>query len=212
MSEEVDELSALGFGVRLFSLMDRLALWVACADDLAAADLEMDDLGVLHPPGLDAVCLTGVFLDALRPLPSEASDMGGDGGSWTSDKVSIVDRDLVSGGVLTRGELAADSGEAGAGAIVVVIWVRWPRAWCFLSLDCRISASILRSDNSSRNRWASTRSRSLSCSPILISSSIMTARSMATLYLDSRSSSEEDVFRAWRSKSSLATSISRSFS
>ncbi|KAL1844566.1 hypothetical protein VTK73DRAFT_2295 [Phialemonium thermophilum] len=38
----------------------------------------------------------------------------------------------------------------------------------------------------------------------------MTARSMATLYLDSRSSSEEVVLRAWRSKSSLATSMSRS--
>ena len=33
---------------------------------------------------------------------------------------------------------------------------------------------------------------------------------MATLYLDSRSSSDDVVVRAWRSKSSLATSVSRS--
>lgn len=38
----------------------------------------------------------------------------------------------------------------------------------------------------------------------------MTPRSMATLYLDSRSSSEDVVLRAWRSKSSFATSVSRS--
>jgi hypothetical protein len=53
---------------------------------------------------------------------------------------------------------------------------------------------------------------SLSCSPILISSSIITALSIATLYLDSRSSRDEVVFRACLSKSSFWTSISRSFS
>ena len=35
---------------------------------------------------------------------------------------------------------------------------------------------------------------------------------MATLYFDSRSSSDDEVFRACRSKSSFATSMSRSFS
>ncbi len=73
-----------------------------------------------------------------------------------------------------------------------------------------ISASTLRSDNSSRSLCASIRKFSRSCSPILISSSIITDLSMATLYLDSRSSSDEVVFRACLSKSSLATSISRS--
>jgi hypothetical protein len=53
-----------------------------------------------------------------------------------------------------------------------------------------------------------SRSRSAS----LISSSIMTPRSMATLYFCSMSSSEDVVLRAWRSKSSLATSMSRSLS
>jgi hypothetical protein len=40
------------------------------------------------------------------------------------------------------------------------------------------------------------RNFSRSCSPILISSSISTARSMAWLYFDSRSSRDEVVFRA----------------
>lgn len=88
---------------------------------------------------------------------------------------------------------------------------RW-RDSCFLILACRISASILRSPSSSRNLCASTRNCSRSCSPALISSSRRTPRSMATLYLDSRSSSDEVVLRAWRSKSSFATSISRSLS
>ena len=40
--------------------------------------------------------------------------MGGDGGSWTSETVSAVDMDLVSGGVVTSGELAVDCGEEGS--------------------------------------------------------------------------------------------------
>lgn len=62
-----------------------------------------------------------------------------------------------------------------------------------------ISFSILRSDNSVRKRCASIRRASRSCSLFLISSSNSTPRSMATLYLDSRSSRDEVVFRAWRS-------------
>lgn len=85
----------------------------------------------------------------------------------------------------------------------------WRCSWV-LSLSCRISASILRSDSSSRSRCASILRPSLSCSPILISSSVMTALSIAALYFDSRSSREELVCRACRSKSSFATSISRS--
>lgn len=34
--------------------------------------------------------------------------MEGDGGSWSSDKVSAVDSDLVSGGVVIIGELAVE--------------------------------------------------------------------------------------------------------
>ena len=42
---------------------------------------------------------------------AEASDMGGDGGSCSSETVSAVAIDLVSGGVETMGELAVELGE-----------------------------------------------------------------------------------------------------
>lgn len=80
------------------------------------------------------------------------------------------------------------------------------------SFSCTISVSILRSDSSSRSRWVSMRSPSRSCSPIFSSSSSITPRSIATLYLDSTSSSDDVWLRAWRSKSSLCTSMSRSLS
>lgn len=91
----------------------------------------------------------------------------------------------------------------------MVISVASEANWRFRSLSCMISASILRSPSSSRRRCVSIRKFSRSCSPTLISSSIMTARSIETLNFDSKSSSEEDVFLACRSKSSFATSISR---
>lgn len=81
---------------------------------------------------------------------------------------------------------------------------------CCLNLSWRISASTFKSESSSFNRCVSILSCSRSCSPIFISSSIMTARSMDALYLFSRSSRDEVVCRACRSKSSFATSISRS--
>lgn len=70
---------------------------------------------------------------------------------------------------------------------------------CFLILSWSSSASILRSESSSRRRCDSMRSFSRSCSPILISSSIMTPRSIAWLNLDSMSSSDDVVLRACRS-------------
>ena len=76
------------------------------------------------------------------------------------------------------------------------------------SFSWTISASTLSSESSSRSLCASIRRPSRSCSPTLISSSSITPRSIATLYFESRSSSEDVVFRAWRSKSSFATSIS----
>jgi hypothetical protein len=48
------------------------------------------------------------------------------------------------------------------------------------NFSCTISASIRRSDNSSRSRWVSIRNASRSCSPILSSSSIITPRSIDT--------------------------------
>jgi hypothetical protein len=80
------------------------------------------------------------------------------------------------------------------------------------SFSCTISASTRRSDSSSRNRCVSILRPSRSCSPILSSSSIMTPRSIDTLYFDSTSSREELWLRACRSKSSLCTSMSRSLS
>lgn len=112
--------------------------------------------------------------------------------------------DLVSGGVVMSGDEATEEGDAGS-ARRVSMGVN-----CRLrNLSCMISASTRRSESSSRNRCVSMRKASRSCSPILISSSSRTVRSMATLNLPSRSSREEVVLRACRSKSSLATSISR---
>lgn len=59
----------------------------------------------------------GVFCPAAPAFlgrGADASDMGGDGGSCTSERVSTVDIDFVSGGVVTRGELAVDCGEEGS--------------------------------------------------------------------------------------------------
>lgn len=43
---------------------------------------------------------------------AEASDMGGEGGSRNSESVSRFESDFESGGVVMRGELAVDPGEA----------------------------------------------------------------------------------------------------
>jgi hypothetical protein len=110
---------------------------------------------------------------------------------------------------------ASDAGERGRSESPAR-WCDTLRWWCLSmvasamrSFSWTISASILRSDSSSRIRWFSMRSASRSCSPFLTSSSIMTALSMDTLYLDSMSSSDDVWLRAWRSKSSLCTSMSR---
>jgi len=129
----------------------------------------------------------GVFITGLAD--PEASEIGGDGGVGVSETVSVVETDLVSGGVVIIGEDAVDVGESAKdgefGAVMSVV----REVSCRLrSLSCKISASILRSDSSSRSRCVSMRRFSLSCSPTFISSSIMTALSIATLYFDSRSS------------------------
>lgn len=147
----------------------------------------------------------------------ERSEIGGEGGVGVSEIVSAVETDLLSGGVVIRGDEAMESGDISPakegvfGAVMSVDNIGSCLLSCRLSLSCKISASIFRSPSSSRRRCASIRRPSLSCSPILISSSIMTALSIATLYFDSTSSSDEVVFRACLSKSSLATSISLSF-
>lgn len=160
----------------------------------------------------------GVLIDDTLGLDfgrgADASDIGGEGGSLTG--VLEEDTDDESSGVVMSGEVAPDTvlvvsnmGLSGMESSVETVDI-WRCACCFLSLSSRISASIFRSDSSSRSLCASILSCSRSCSPILISSSIMTTFSIAALYLDSMSSRDESVIRACRSKSSFATSISRS--
>ena len=123
------------------------------------------------------------------------SETGGEGGVAV---VVCVETDFVSGGVVIIGEDAVDTGEPSSkpGVFGVEISVVIELSCRLRSLSCMISASTLRSESSSRNLWVSMRSASRSCSPILISSSIMTALSIATLYFDSRSSRDDVVFRA----------------
>lgn len=54
----------------------------------------------------------GVLADESLGRGAEASDMGGEGGSRSSESVSMFERDFESGGVVMRGELAVDPGEA----------------------------------------------------------------------------------------------------
>lgn len=150
------------------------------------------------------LCGAGVLSCVLLGLGSEveASDMGGDGGSWMGP--FLGGSSAVSGGVVMSGELAVEPGEfstflskvGDSGTEMSVdIMDRW-RDSCLRTLSWSISASILTSESSSLKRWDSIRRFSRSCSPCRISSSSMTPRSMATLYLDSRSSREEVVLRA----------------
>jgi hypothetical protein len=152
----------------------------------------------------------GVFATVLAV--EEASDIGGEGGVGVSETVSVVETDLVSGGVVIMGEDAVDVGEPAREGELGALRSVAMASWRFSSLPFMISASIFKSDSSSRNRCVSILRFSRSCSLSLISSSIMTPRSIATLNLDSMSSSDEVVLRACLSKSSFATSISRNLS
>ena len=135
--DDVDAVNALGFGVMLFSAEGSLLFRCGA--------------GVFSPP-------------PILGKGNEASDMGGDGGSWSSSVVvSAADIALRSGGVMIIGELAVECGELqndgdpGIEEMSVEREERW-RDSCFLILACRISASILRSASSSRSRCESTRS------------------------------------------------------
>lgn len=151
---------------------------------------------------------------------SDLSEVGGEGGVGVSDAADEAD---LAVGVATVGDEAVVVGErseikecgldegATKGAGVRKRW-RSNAASARRNLSCLISASTLRSESSSRNLCAAIRSDSRSCSPVLISSSNNTPRSMATLYLDSISSSDDVVFRACLSKSSFATSMSLNLS
>lgn len=192
-----------GAGVRRFEAPPETRLPCRAAADLTRGLGVMlwsrdgsRDLRGTAPPGLVAV--------VALAMGADASDMGGEGGSCTSESVSVVERALVSGGVVMSGELAVELGDVSIFLSKVgdpmtersVEIVDRCRDSCFLILSCMSSASILSSASSSRSRCDSIRSCSRSCSPDLISSSIMTPRSIAWLYLDSISSRDDVVLRA----------------
>ena len=199
-------------GVRSLSMVNRLCLggleeFNGCIGRgvVFESDMESLDLAIGRPGVLE---LTGI----------DFSDVGGEGGVRASD--TSDDADFVGGVAIVGDEVdvvgdSSDNADCGLArsAINGGGFFRRSRsdtssAW--RSLSCLISASILRSLNSSRSLCVSILRASLSCSPALISSSAITPRSIATLYFDSRSSNDELVFRAWRSKSSFDTSMSRS--
>lgn len=161
---------------------------------------------MLEPPDGNLSLLFGGFIGVFTSglAFADASDIGGDGGVRVAGPESIVETDFVSGGVVINGEDVVDDGEpSNSGELGAVISVAIDESCRFRSLSCIISASIFKSESSSRNRCVSIRRFSRSCSPILISSSIITPRSIAILNLDSRSSSDETVLRADFSKSSF---------
>jgi hypothetical protein len=68
-----------------------------------------DDEGRRERPFRDTA---GVLVDATLGKGAETSDMGGEGGSGSSDSVSPSGMgDFDSGGVVIRGELAVDPGD-----------------------------------------------------------------------------------------------------
>ncbi len=110
---------------------------------------------VLESPVGSFSLLLGGFIGVLTICLAdpEASEIGGDGGVGVSDTVSVVEIDLVSGGVVIIGDEAVEVGEPSNdgefGAVIsVVMW----GSCRFRSLSCMISASILRSESSSRSR------------------------------------------------------------
>jgi hypothetical protein len=133
----------------------------------------------------------------LTRAATDLSDSGGEGGVVCTVDVS----DLV-GGVDTDGDdvVVADvevSETGDGGRISVEIGVTF-RALSrsrvcseWRSFPWIISSSIFRSVSSSLRCWLSILKFSRSCSPFLTSSSNRTPLSMATLYLDSRSSRDE---------------------
>lgn len=116
-------------------------------------------LGVMSIDGnRDFRARAGVLCNAAPPV-REASDMGGDGGSCSSESVSTSDSDLVSGGVVINGLEAVECGELGflskVGDEIMEKSVDSADkclASCFFILSCRSSASIFKSAYSSRTR------------------------------------------------------------
>lgn len=153
-----DVLVGLGAGVRTLEVV---ATRLPGAREVAASDCRGFGVTLLSAEGnLDFLCIDGpgVLRGFCLGLGSgaDASDIGGDGGSWISDRVSAVATDLESGGVVMSGELAVElgewsyEGESGTD-ISVESAERCRKSWS-LSFPCRISTSILRSESSSFSR------------------------------------------------------------
>lgn len=71
-----------------------------------------DGFGVVESPDGSRILLGG-FIGVLSDFVAfaEDSEIGGEGGVGVSDTVSVVDTDLVSGGVVINGDEAVESGE-----------------------------------------------------------------------------------------------------
>jgi hypothetical protein len=144
----------------------------------------------------------GVFGSSL--ICAGASESGGEGGVGASEAESDL-----GGGVDAVGEVGVTMLTSLPGLLVRrlstarVFGLRDLRdsivASARRSFSSRISLSTFKSPNSSLSLCVSTLNPSLSRSPILISSSISTPRSMETFSFCSRSSRLLVVFRAWRS-------------
>ena len=111
---------------------------------------------VLESPEGSFSLLFGGFIGvlAIGLADEEASDIGGDGGVGVSETVSVVETDLVSGGVVIIGDDDVDTGDpsSNGGEFGAVMSVDIEGRWRFRSLSCMISASIFKSESSSRRR------------------------------------------------------------
>jgi hypothetical protein len=175
---------------------------LVCLDNVLAPYNE--GLGVAEASGTKdrRFAEAGVFGSNL--MLAGASESGGEGGVGASEAES--DR---GGGVDAVGEVGVTTLASLPGLLVRrlstarVLGFRDLRdsivASARRSFSSRISLSTFKSPSSSLSLCVSTLNPSLSRSPVLISSSISTPRSMETLSFCSRSSKLLVVFRAWRS-------------
>jgi hypothetical protein len=171
---------------------------------------EVRDVRVLGREGV-VNGLGVVVVVVVLAVGFDLSDMGGDGGVGVS---LTPEEDVLAGGVSNDASVvvgeSSDRGEAEVLAMGVIAKEDVLGEAAFSSFSRMMSVSIFRSDNSSFKRCASIRNCSRSVSPARTSSSSMMDFSIVWLYFDSISSSEDSVFLCFRSKSSLATSMSRS--
>ncbi len=107
---------------------------------------------VLESPEGSFNLLLGAFIGVFTICAEEASEIGGEGGVRVSIG-SAVETDAASGGVVIIGDETVEVGEmSNAGEFGAVMSVVIVGNWRLRNLSCMISASILRSDNSSRRR------------------------------------------------------------